>query len=355
MDNSHEHVIFTDPDGVVIYANAAAEKMTGYSRQEIIGQKPSLWGNQMSREFYKQMWNTIKTEKKLFSGEIKNKRKDGHFYIAASEIFPILDKAGEIKFFVGLERDITEEKRLEEARVNFIAIASHQLRTPITSIKWIAELLLAGDLGALNKEQADLIGDLSVSARRMIQLVNILLNIARIESEDLSVNSESVDLRAVYDSILKEFEILAKSKNLKFDFINNSGMSEFKSDYNLFYEILKNLLSNSIKYTPDGGAIETSVYAKDNSIIFSVKDNGIGIPKDQQNQIFKKLFRADNAVNMNTDGTGLGMYIIRNLVDLLGGKVWFESEENKGTTVYVSLSLSGPEEHKGTKSIISGK
>lgn len=352
VDNSYEHIIFTDPQGIVIYANKAAEKITGYSRGEMIGQKPSLWGNQMSRKFYKEMWNTIKAERRTFIGEMKNKRKNGQFYMAESNIFPIIGKDGEIKFFVGIERDVTEERKLDEARVNFIAIASHQLRTPITSIKWIAELLLSGDLGILNKEQADLVGDLSVSARRMIQLVNSLLNIARIESEDLNVNSEAVNLRKVYDSIVREFEVSAKSKKLKFTFINETGMSDFKSDYNLFYEILKNLLSNSIKYTLEGGSIETRLSVKGDSIICAVKDTGIGIPKNQQDQIFSKLFRADNAVKVSTDGTGLGMYIIKNLADLLGGKVWFESEENKGTTVYVSLPLSGPLAHEGSRGII---
>lgn len=370
VDNSYEHIIFTDSDGVIIYANKAAERLTGYPLAEIIGKRPSLWGNQMSREFYRGMWDTIKNKKRVFGGEIINRRKNGQLYTVDAHIFPITDRitqsyaigsenysgsdsGGEIKFFVGMERDITEQKKLEEARINFVSVASHQLRTPITAIKWIVELLMGGNMGTLNKEQADLMGDLSSSVSRMIKLINGLLNIARIESQNLIVAPEPVNLKMIYDDVLKELESAAETKSQKFIFTDESGLDSFITDRHLFFEVLKNLLSNSIKYTPEGGIIETRFTVRDSGLVCSVKDNGIGIPKNQQDRIFEKFFRADNAVEKTTDGTGLGMYIVKSLVGLLEGRIWFESEENKGTTMHVYLPLGGPKPIEGSKNIVS--
>ena len=352
VENSFEHVIITDLKGVIIYANKAAEVTTGYSRAEMLGQRPSLWGGQMSKEFYKNMWDVIAIQKKTFHAEVSNKRKNGHLYIAEMYISPILGKDGNIKFFVGIERDITEQKKLEDARTNFISVASHQLRTPITSIKWIAELMLGGDIGPLNKKQLDFLKDLYTSTDRMIKLVNSLLNIARIESRELIIAPERLNIKKRYTDILKELEPMAFARKHKFTFSNETGLSEFISDPNLFHEILKNLFSNSIKYTPDGGLIEFSCSTDNNDIVFLIKDNGIGIPKNQQVRIFDKFFRADNVVRMNTDGTGLGMFIVKELIELLEGRIWFESEEDRGTAMHVALPLRGPHHHKGSKNLI---
>lgn len=374
VDNSYEHVIFTDPEGVIIYANKAAERITGYSRGEMIGNRPSLWGNQMSREFYEEMWHTIKVEKEIFHAEIVHKRKNSQLYTADLNIFPIIkkgkdsrnynadvyiipvaDKDSEIQFFVGIERDITEEKKLENARINFVSIASHQLRTPITSIKWIAELLISGDTGKLNEKQADFLSDLYSSTERMIVLINSLLNIARIESQELAVNSEIVSMDQVYEGAVKEFEPKMAAKKIKFSFADETGLPGIATDPHLFYEVLKNMLSNSVKYTPEGGSIEVRFTVKGDDFVCSVEDTGIGIPKHQQDRVFDKFFRADNAVKTNTDGTGLGMYIMKNLVLLLGGRIWFESEENKGTAVHAALPLAGPHTHAGQKDIIDSE
>ncbi|MEK9186495.1 MAG: PAS domain-containing sensor histidine kinase, partial [Patescibacteria group bacterium] len=352
VENSFEHVIITDPEGIILYVNKAAEKNTGYLRGEIIGQKPSLWGRQMNKEFYESLWRTIKLEKKPFSGELRNRRKNGDIYEVDLQAFPVLDGNGNIRFFVGIERDITEQKKLEDARTNFISIASHQLRTPLTSIKWITELLLAGDIGALREKQKEYVGDLYASSKRMIDLVNGLLNIARIESAEIKIKSETVDLANIYATLLKEFEPLILQKHHSFFLEIKEGFPRFKTDPNIFREVLKNLLSNAIKYTLEGGVIKTGALVNGDEVIISVKDNGLGIPKAQQSRIFQKFFRADNVVRMNTDGTGLGMYIVKSLVELLEGKIRFESEENIGTTFSVTLPLKGPDEHEGTKTLV---
>lgn len=353
VENAYEHMIITDPDGVIVFANKAAERITGYKRGEIIGKTPALWGGQMPKEFYEDMWKTIKTDKKVFLGQMKNKRKTGEIYDVDVQISPIVGKDGILKFFVGIERDITDAKRLEEARSNFISVASHQLRTPLTSIKWISELLLSGDVGEVSEKQKEFIDDLYISSNRMITLVNSLLNIARIESTELRVKSESVNLAVIYEAIIKELGVLIREKKQSVNLVTADDLADIHTDSKLLYEILKNLISNSVKYTNNGGTITVSAEKKNDEFIISVKDNGIGIPAAQQDKVYNKFFRGDNAVKINTDGTGLGMYIVKNLIDLLNGKVWFESVENKGTTFYISLPAIGPHVREGSKTLIS--
>lgn len=353
VEDAYEHIIITDTDGTIVYANKAAERITGYARGEIIGNRPSLWGKQMSKEFYEAMWKTIKTDKKVFIGELRNRRKNGVVYDVNTQITPIMDKNGDLKFFVAIERDITEQKRLEDARISFISVASHQLRTPLTSIKWISELLLSGDVGPVPEKQKEFVEDLYVSSRRMINLVNSLLNIARIESTELRVRAEAIDFRNLYSEILKELDVRIKEKGHSISLTIGNGAEDMHTDSKLLYEILKNILTNSIKYTDKKGVIKVAVKKSNDEIVISVSDNGIGIPKDEQPRVFEKFFRGTNAVKISTDGTGLGMYIVKNLADLLSGRVWFESEENKGTVFYLALPAAGPRAHEGSKMLLS--
>jgi len=351
VENASEHIIITDPDAKILYANKTAERITGYSRGELIGNRPSLFGKQMSKEFYEKMWRIIKEEKREFFGEITNKRKTGELYIVDAKIYPILDKTGGLKFFVGIERDITEAKGIERVKSDFISLASHQLRTPLTSIKWISDLFLSGDLGKLEPKQQEFIGDLHHSTDRMIDLINSLLNIARIESDQLEVKVEAVSIDKIYEDLGKELQPLMAKRAHELKFEREPNLSVVETDRVVLYEILKNLLTNSIKYTPDGGKISVSASLKDNKILFAVKDNGYGIPAAQQSRMFQKFFRGNNIVKIDTTGTGLGMYIVKSLVELLKGEISFKSEENKGTAVYVSLPLSGLKSKGGTKKL----
>jgi PAS domain S-box-containing protein len=135
VDNASDHIVITDPDGVILYANRAVEKITGYSHSEVIGNKPSLWGKQMPEEFYNNLWKTIKEEKTNFIGELNNRRKNGEIYVAEASISPILNSNNKVIFFVGIERDITLLKEISDAKTEFVSVASHQLRTPLTGIK----------------------------------------------------------------------------------------------------------------------------------------------------------------------------------------------------------------------------
>ncbi|MDO8429758.1 MAG: PAS domain S-box protein [bacterium] len=321
VENAYEHIIIADPDGTVLYANKAAERITGYTRGEIIGSRPSLWGKQMPKEFYEQMWKTIKTDKRVFSGQIRNRRKNGEIYEADAQISPILDKDGNLKFFVGIERDITKEKEIDRQKSEFVTIASHQLRTPLTGIRWTIERLLKNkDVDAKTLES---LTDITESASRLSDLVDALLNISRIESGTIGVTPVRLDIAVFLKNYFKETDPLCQKKNLTFNFKNQVGELEVVTDKNAFQNIIQSIVVNAIEYTPERGSVEVSLEKKENTFLVTVRDTGVGIPPEEYKKIFSKFFRASNAMVIKAGGTGVGLYIASEATKLLGGKIWF--------------------------------
>jgi len=324
-----------------MYVNASAQKMSGFGSQEIgnnyIG---NLWGGHMEKAFYQKMWNTIKYEKKPFVGELKNRRKTGEEYVVMARFYPLLDKRGEVIFFVGVETDMTKLKEMDRLKSEFVSIASHQLRTPLTGIKWFSELLLNGKAGALSGEQKDFVKQIFDSNDRMIKLVDDLLDVSHIdESGKFKIILESGDFSKIIKEVVDQQKIQAKIKSIKIA-LSSECLKKMmlKVDESKIEQAMQNILSNAIKYSPNGSTIFVNCDKKDGQYVCSFKDKGIGIPLYQQHRMFEKFFRADNVITVGS-GTGLGLYIARHIVEGHGGKMWFESKENKGTTVYFSLPI----------------
>lgn len=351
VDNTSDHIIIADSEGAIIYANKAAEKITGYKFEEMKGNTPRLWGGQMPLEFYKEMWKTIKYDKHSFIGEVTNKRKSGELYKAVMSISPILDNSGKLLYFVGIERDITKEKNIDKAKTEFVSLASHQLRTPISAINWYTEMLIDQDVGKLNKKQKDYLEEIYHSSKRMSVLVGALLNVSRIEMGTFAIEPKPNDIVKISKSVIKEVSHDAKKRNQKISESYDKDMGLIDLDENLVRIVIQNLITNSIKYTANGGKINISIHKNNNELLITVEDNGYGIPESQKDRIFEKFFRADNIREVETDGTGLGLYMVKQIVEKSGGKIWFESQEGKGTSFYVSIPLSGMLKKQGTKSI----
>lgn len=349
VDGTSDHVVITDANGVILYANKAAELTTGYTRKEILGNTPALWGKQMPPEFYRNMWHVIKEQRKSFYGEITNKRKDGQLYIAEAHISPLFDERGDLYGFVGVERDVTHQKDIDKSKNEFVSIASHQLRTPLTIINWYVEMLSDPAGESLSVKQRQYFDEIARASKRMIELVNALLNVSRIDLGTFMVDVEPLDFSIAMEDVLKDLSMQIAHKNVHVTKYYDKTLPAINADPKLLRIILQNLLTNAVKYTPDNGSITVELFRKQSSVLINVADTGFGIPAHQQGKIFSKFFRADNAREKEPDGNGLGLYIVKSIVEHSGGKIWFTSEENKGTTFSVELPLTGMRAKEGSK------
>ena len=359
VEYASDQIVIADPTGIIIYANSATSAITGYSNSELLGKKAGsskLWGGQMDREFYAKLWHTIKIEKKTFEATVNNRRKNGNKYFAQVKISPVLDKNNNVVFLVAIERDITREKEIDRAKSEFVSLASHQLRTPLTTINWYIEMLLGKDSGPLTAQQKKFLNEVYSGSKNLVKLVNALLNVSRIEMGTFGVEPEKTDLIKLEQSVLAELKPLIVEKRHQI-IEKHDTMPEVMVDPNLMRIIYQNLLTNAIKYTPQKGKISIQQTIEgtgdDRHILITVEDNGYGIPTNQQNKIYDKLFRADNARSKDTQGIGLGLYIVKSIIEKSGGTIRFESQENKGTKFYITLPLKGMEKKSGTKSLES--
>ncbi|MFA7302754.1 MAG: CHASE4 domain-containing protein [Candidatus Paceibacterota bacterium] len=235
----------------------------------------------------------------------------------------------------------TKLKLIDVAKTEFVSLASHQLRTPLTSISWYTEMLLAGDAGKLTPGQTRYLQEIYAGNRRMVALVNALLNVSRLELGTLVFEMRPTDVVAVAKSAVEEQQPQVSEKGLHFQATYEADLPLVSTDAKLFRMVIQNLLSNAIKYTPAGGTVSFSLALNTTRevLLITVTDTGYGIPKNQQDKIFTKLFRADNARAKEVEGTGLGLYIVKSVVEHSGGKVWFESEQGKGTTFFAAIPL----------------
>lgn len=232
-----------------------------------------------------------------------------------------------------IAHDITREKTIERMKTEFVSVAAHQLRTPISAIKWTLRMVLDGDLGPITDEQKDFLEKTYKSNERMINLINDLLNITRIEEGRHLYNLTLVSLEEVVAELATNYLEIAGRKNLKIEYQKpKESLPQVKVDIEKIKLVVSNLIENAIKYTPTGGTVSVSVARSRNMVQVSVHDTGMGIMEDQKDRIFTKYFRGSNAVRMETEGTGLGLFIAKNIVETHGGKIWFVSEENQGTT-----------------------
>jgi signal transduction histidine kinase len=219
----------------------------------------------------------------------------------------------------------------------FISLASHQLRTPLSSIKTYSHMLLEGYMGDLTAPQRQSLNTIIGASDRMNELINMLLNVTRVESGSVAITPRSYDMVRLCEDVCKEMALLAKDKEIKLTLRPTKNSASIRTDVLLTKEILINLVSNAIKYSENGGQVRLKVAGRPDGVLFTVTDDGMGIPAYSQEHVFTKFFRAQNVVTKETSGTGLGLYLVKGLVELLGGKIWFKSVEHVGTTFYLWL------------------
>ena len=359
-------LVVVDAKGEVLMVNKAFEELLGWKNKEVVGRLMTEVAPREDEEgervpFNERILSQVLAGKKVTTTTTTTTvvlpvfyyvRKDQTRFPASSIVTPFAID-GQIIGAVEIFRDITREKEIDKAKTEFVSLASHQLRTPLSTVNWYAEMLLAGDVGKVTPEQKKYLDEVYRSNQRMVKLVNDLLNVSRLELGVFAIEPELTDVVKITQSVIDEQKPQINEKKIKLlpSFENN--ISLMQADTKLLRMVVQNLLSNAIKYTPEGGTIKISLSLdkERKNVQIKISDTGYGIPKNQQDKIFTKLFRADNVREKDTEGTGLGLYIVKSIVGQLGGKIWFESNENKGTTFYVTLPFEGVKKKEGTKAL----
>ncbi|MDD4901393.1 MAG: ATP-binding protein, partial [Patescibacteria group bacterium] len=322
-------VFVIDKNERLIIFNEIAEKISGFSAEEVLGKRYDE-----VLKFMLEQDSRINSEfikKAMATGEIASMsnhtmlvRRDGIKVPVADSATPFKDKNGRVAGCVVVFRDVTREREIDKMKSEFVSVASHQLRTPLTGIKWFAELLLKKKLSAAAK---DYVKQISISNERMVRLVDDLLNVSRIETgRNFDIILRNADIVPIIKGTIKEQALNAESKQISLVCAADAPRQLILPiDELKIRQVFQNLISNAIKYSQEKTTVTIGCRQKNNQAVFFVKDNGIGIPQRQQSQVFSKFFRAENVLTMHTEGTGLGLYIVKAIVEAHGGKVWFES------------------------------
>jgi PAS domain S-box-containing protein len=352
-------LVASDKNGIITFANKKAEDLSGYNAADSIGKSYyDVWRLMNAKGM------AIPIEKRHFhralvEGEITKisiidhlsiLRKDGTSLPISSTISPIIVN-GNIEGAIIVFRDATKESEIDRMKSEFLSLASHQLLTPISSTKWITETLLNKKTGPLNESQKEYIRNIQTSIRRTEELINSLLNISRIESGRLMIKPELTSLNQLAEEVIGELKNKLEEKGQKVEMKTDPNLPKINVDPKLIREIFRNFMTNAIKYSPIGKNISIETKVDGANIISSVTDNGYGISENEQHKVFEKFYRGDNILEIEKDGNGLGLYLVKQIVEASGGKVWFESVIDHGTTFWFSLPLSGSPTKAGEVSL----
>jgi PAS domain S-box-containing protein len=332
FDNLKDGLIVFDKENKVSLINKSAKEILGVG-EKILGKPIEEFANfQKTQNLFFLLGKEIK---EVFRREIEL----GENLILEVTSIPIFEEGKKTGSIVVLH-DITREKTIERLKSEFVSVSAHQLRTPLASIKWSLETLLKGRVGKLNDDQERIVKKAFSSTERMLMIVNDLLNVVRIEEGKYIYRKVSINFEDLVKSKIEFFEEKIKEKQIQFEFrVLPKKLPKVKIDPEKIGLVIENLLDNAIRYNLVGGRITIYLDLKNDEIEFSIEDSGIGIPESEKSNIFQKFFRASNAIKKEPEGSGLGLFVAKNIIEAHGGKIWFESEEGKGTTFYFTIPI----------------
>jgi len=341
--DQHSIVAITDLEGKITYVNDKFCEISKFSREEVLGQDHRIINSGYhSKEFFRDLWGTIEAGK-VWTGEVKNKAKDGSYYWVDTTVIPFLDDREQPYQYLAIRTDITDRKEAEkgmmdsiEIRAKFISIVSHELRTPLTSIKEGIGIVADGVCGELNEKQQKFIDLAKRNIERLGRLINDVLDFQKLEYGKTKFNIKKHNLNDVMEEVFVGMEQMAVKKGSKLKKDLQSDLPENKFDHDKIIQVVTNLVSNAVKFT-EKGFIKMSTKSENNIIIVEIQDNGKGIdPKDCE-KVFEAFSQLEKEQTVGT--TGLGLAICKEIIEHHHGKIWVESELGKGSRFMFSLPI----------------
>ncbi len=342
-------VVITDPQGKIQWVNQAFTKINGYSAKEAIGKTPRLVkSGKTDKSLYENLWATI-LKGEVWHGELVNRRKNGSFYVEDLTITPIQSAHGVTTHFVGIGQDITAKKEAEKrakeathAKSEFISMVSHELRTPMAVIKGSVDMLLDGLVGSLSSEQQEWLLKSKRNIDRLTRLVNSVLDYQKLDADSEELKFDRHNLNDLVRETVEHLKILATQKNLNIVLDLLEPLPDVLCDKDLITQVLFNLTSNAIKFTPkkeEAGTVWIRTQNGDNWVRVSVEDEGPGIRREDLSLLFKRFSKISLKEDNPVAGTGLGLAISKKIIEKHHGKINVESVYQKGSTFYFVLPI----------------
>jgi signal transduction histidine kinase len=334
-------VMVVDVTGNILLINHAARTLLGDPQppgdhgQSEVARLPSL------RDIFRDPAESAAKELEVYDPRMASER------IFKATAVPLKDEKGVVRGKVAVLHDITQFKEVDRLKSEFISQVSHELRTPLTSIKGYIDNLRDGVAGVLEQRQQNYLDRMAKNADHLVHLINDLLDVSRVESGKMVLHVTSLSLRDLVADVIDNLRPIAAEKRLEVVFTEFARESEMRGDYGKLEQVIANLLTNAIKFTPPGGRITITMQRDERFLKTSIRDTGIGIPREKRSQIFERFYRIDQESPSKTNGTGLGLYIAKSLIEMHGGRIWVTSEIGKGSEFSFILPALGGDSHGG--------
>jgi PAS domain S-box-containing protein len=346
VETTQEWIWEVNVQGVTTYSNPASLALLGFPPIELLGQHYLSLVHPDDRPQGQACLDAAVAGTTGWKNVVLRwQTRDGGMRYLESNAVPIRDQQGTLLGFRGADRDVSDRMQAHAMKSDFVSFVSHQLRTPLSGVSWMLEL--AAETPGLAPDAAAYVAEARESANRLIRLVNDLLDISRLESGRLAVQPRRVRIDDLLTSVVAELQPHIKEKQLRLTFERSPAETAVYVDEQLLRQALANLMSNAIKYTPADGSIDVTLATDGTRVTCAIRDTGIGVPREAQGRLFEKFYRADNAVVVESEGTGLGLSLVQLVVEHFGGRVWCESEPGQGSLFTIELPASPPAKGSG--------
>jgi PAS domain S-box-containing protein len=339
ISSTSEGICITDPhqlDNPIVYVNAGFERLTGYTREEVLGKNCRFLKSSQSSPAMLQKLRVAIQNRTECVVELINRRKDGSLFWNRLSLTPVRDANGRATHFIGVIFDITERKEMERLKDELVSTVSHELRTPLTSLRGFAELMLKRNFAP--EKQRKFLDIIHRESLRLTELINDFLDLQRIESGRQQYNFKDIELTPLLNEIISVFHHEPGRHNLRLNV--PTSLPPICADTARLQQVMMNLLSNAVKFSPQGGQITVGARLEDDVIKVWVTDQGVGVPPEALPNLFHRFFRVDNQDTRSIGGTGLGLALVKEIVKTHGGRIWVESTIGVGSTFFFTLPIA---------------